>query len=202
VELLLVRHGQTDYNAEKRFQGRIDVPLNATGKAQASAMRMALRDQLPDIARIYSSPLCRATETARLIAPNISMIRLDCRLMEISLGDFDGCLEADIETEIGPKNYRAWRDSNFVQAAPGGESLEQAMQRARAFLQRLTDCAGGQRIVVVSHQGMLMALKAVISGESTPEALIRYRQKNDQIDVWDNERAQLLRRIDASQFAG
>ncbi len=198
MELFFVRHGQTDYNAEKRFQGRVDVPLNETGRLQALRMREALCDDMDKIARIYSSPLCRATETARLISPENSIIRTDECLIEISLGEFDGRLEADIESEMGSASYAAWRAGNFMQPAPGGESLAGAMQRARAFLKRIGSLPTDQNVVIVSHQGMLMALKAELSGEHSQSALTRYRQKNDEVEVWNVARAQRSRRIDVS----
>ena len=198
MELFFIRHGQTDYNAEKRFQGRVDVPLNETGRRQAANMSEALSDDLPQIVRIYSSPLCRATETARRIASNLSIVRLDGRLIEISLGEFDGRLEADIEQEIGKPNYAAWRNSHFVQSAPGGESLASAMQRAKDFLQRLDALPVDSSVAIVSHQGMLMAIKAALTGQVTASALSQYKQTNDEIEVWKTEPARLSRRIDVS----
>ena len=198
MELFFIRHGQTDYNAQKRFQGRVDVPLNETGRQQAANMRAALSDDLPQIVRIYSSPLCRATETARLVASNLSIVRLDGRLIEISLGEYDGRLEADIEQEIGKSNYAAWRNSHFVQSAPGGESLASAMQRANAFLQRLDALPVECSVAIVSHQGMLMAIKAALTGQVTASALSQYKQTNDEIEVWLTAPARLSRRIDVS----
>lgn len=198
MELFFVRHGQTDYNAQKRFQGRVDVPLNQTGRRQAIRMREALCGEIDNFARIYSSPLCRATETARLITSDTSKIRIDGRLIEISLGEFDGRLEAEIETEIGEADYAAWRASNFIQPAPGGESLGEAMQRARDFLKRLDVLPQDRNVAIVSHQGMLTALKAELSGEQSRAALNRFRQKNDEIEVWNTERPSLSRRIDLS----
>ena len=195
MELFLLRHGQTDYNAEKRFQGRVDVPLNQLGKSQALKMRDQLLADLSQIAQFYTSPLCRAKETAQLIAPDPSIVKVDGRLIEIDLGEFDGRLETDIEQDLGTENYDAWRRANFVQGAPGGESLSQAMRRAESFLQDIVSAHGHEKIAIVSHQGFLIALKSVISGDSTRQALTRYRQRNDEIEVWSTENAGLIHKI-------
>lgn len=195
MELFLVRHGQTDYNAERRFQSRVDVKLNETGKLQARQMREKLLADLPQIAKFYTSPLCRATETAQLIAQDLAIVDVDDRLIEIDLGQFDGRLEEEIEREFGPENYLAWRRGNFVEAAPGGEPLSQAMLRAESFLQHLVRTHEDEKIAIISHQGILIAFKSVISGDSTPEALTRYRQPNDEIEVWNSTKKRLVRKI-------
>ena len=195
MKIFLIRHGQTDYNATQRFQGQIDIALNQTGKAQARALRRVLRDQISRISRIYSSPLCRATETARLIAPDTSIIRVDQRLIEIDLGEFDGRLESDIAKDIGKEAFSSWRRANFVTSAPGGESLAQAMQRAAEFLHTVSRAHGDESIAVVSHQGLLIALKAVISNDATPDSLGSYKQKNDEIEVWSTRTAGLVQQI-------
>ncbi len=198
MDLYLIRHGQTDYNVEKRFQGQIDVPLNETGRLQAFKLREALCVKSHKIDLVYTSPLARATETARLITSDNSLIHVDTRLTEISLGEFDGRLESDIENEVGEKSYASWRHSNFIQPAPGGESLAEAMLRAKAFLHRLTTLPIQQNLAVVSHQGMLMALKAQISDDISQSALTRYRQKNDEIEIWNIESGAMIQHIEIS----
>lgn len=196
MELILVRHGQTDYNVEKRFQGRLDIALNATGVSQAHAMRVRLQEELAKVIRIYSSPLKRARQTAGVIAGEAIPVESDHRLIEIDLGQFDGRLEQEIADELGPQQYNAWRDSCFVTSAPGGESLAEAMQRCRMFL----DCIAVKyreptSLAVVSHQGLLLALKAAISKRFDSKSLKSYRQSNDEIEFWDVDKACRIRQI-------
>lgn len=115
-----------------------------------------------------------------------SSIVIDNRLIEIDLGAYDGRFEDEIAKEIGLAEYERWRNTNFQVAAPGGESLSDAMQRVRPLLQELTQQINSKHIGLVAHQGILMAIKAEISGRyNCPDSLNEYKQRNDEVDVWD-----------------
>ena len=94
MNLVVVRHGQTDWNVEERYQGQLDLPLNAVGRTQAEALKRRLAGTQFDTA--YSSPLRRAFETAQIIAGELPLIA-DTRLSEIHHGDWQGKTKADIE---------------------------------------------------------------------------------------------------------
>lgn len=184
MEIVLVRHGPTDYNLQRRWQGRIDVPLNATGINLATAIGRFLRLKNICLDQIYVSPLVRAVQTAQAISSVASNLIVDGRLTEIDLGQYDGRHEDEIRQEIGSRKYDLWRNSNFRMPAPDGESFEQLHKRVGEFFTDITDDES-RRPVVVAHQGVLMALKSVISGDSSQMALSGYKQRNDVVEVWD-----------------
>ena len=195
MDLILIRHGQTNYNAERRFQGRIDIPLNALGRKQAHQVKTTLAHEDIRLDVIFSSPLERATETASMIADDRRSWLIDARLIEIDLGEFDGQLEAEIAEQIGPERYQIWRDQNFVEPAPSGESLEQVSQRVKSFLAYLNNFQQNQKIGIVAHQGILMAMKSVISGSTNPSALNSYKQMNDELDIWNLQSGKQIRTV-------
>jgi broad specificity phosphatase PhoE len=95
TRLLLVRHGETDWNTTGRFQGQADPPLNANGRAQAASLAAQLAQTR--IGAIYSSDLQRARDTAEIVARKLGMtVRVDRRLREINQGEWDGMLTTDI----------------------------------------------------------------------------------------------------------
>lgn len=195
MDLILIRHGQTNYNAERRFQGRIDIPLNALGRKQAQQVKATLADENVRLDVIFSSPLQRATETASMIADDKTRWLIDARLIEIDLGEFDGRLEAEIAKQVGQEQYQTWRNQNFVEPAPSGESLEQVSQRVKSFLAYLSTFQHNQKFGIVAHQGILMAMKSVISGSTNPSVLNAYKQRNDEIDIWNLQSGKQIRTV-------
>ena len=146
--LYLVRHGQTAANASGRLQGRADPPLSALGRRQAAA----LRSIVPPGARVVSSPLARARETAAALSDAVTV---DDRWIELDYGRFDGLPVADVPTAT----WRAWRsDPGFV--PPGGESLATLGVRVREACAELTDEVGHADVVVVSHVSPIKAAVA------------------------------------------
>jgi broad specificity phosphatase PhoE len=143
--LVLVRHGESTYVAEGRFQGRLDPPLSELGRRQAAlvAERLANRDArtpLPIPAgppiRVWHSPLSRAAETASTIAdrqPGVVQAQADDRLTEIAQGDWEG-QHMDIVKTRWANELAAWRSTPTLFNAPGGESLVDAAARVRAAL--------------------------------------------------------------------
>jgi probable phosphoglycerate mutase len=160
--LILVRHGVTEWNREGRFQGHLDPPLAVEGRAQARLLAERLAadsEELP--ARIVSSPLARAAQTARLIAAAPAGGRIgqgptletDPRLMEIGQGAWEGRTHADLEVEDATR-YAAWRRSAGGRQPPGGEPIAAASRRVRAVLDELL-AADGWPLWIVSHGGTL-----------------------------------------------
>jgi glucosyl-3-phosphoglycerate phosphatase len=147
VQLVLWRHGQTTYNAERRFQGQSDVPLNARGVEQAARAAPYLAALRPSA--IYSSDLSRAAVTADALARLTGLpIQLDKDLRERGGGSWEGKTAAEIQEEF-PEAYAAW-------APPDGETAISVADRASLALQRIADSLhGGSRAVVVGHGGAL-----------------------------------------------
>ena len=137
--LLLVRHGQTDANASGRLLGRTDLGLTELGRRQAEATAAVLRGA----ARVVSSPLCRALETAKLIGPPVEV---DERWVEVDYGDYDLLPLGEVPDDI----WARWRiDPDF--APPGGESFTELARRVRPACEELRVQAAVEDVVVVSH---------------------------------------------------
>ena len=148
--IYLIRHGETAYNAEKRYQGTHDIPLSAAGRSK-------LRDSGERPARVYVTPLRRTRETAELLFPNAEQIIVP-GLREMSFGAFEG--RNYLEMEHDP-DYRAWVDGLCRGKCPGGESQEEFANRTSAAFSRLvTEAAQGgeETVYIVAHGGTQMAL--------------------------------------------
>jgi broad specificity phosphatase PhoE len=146
--LLLVRHGETRPNVERRLLGRIDPPLTLRGEEQARTVAAAL--PRPD--RVVSSPLRRAVQTAAGFGIDVE---IDDRWIELDYGEFDGRVLADVPAET----WTHWRrDSSF--APPGGESLDALATRVHAACEELAPAASSDVVVVVSHVSPIKAALA------------------------------------------
>jgi broad specificity phosphatase PhoE len=153
-EVLLVRHGETDENATARFQGRIDTRLNARGREQSRALAEAVRGE--GLRALYSSPLLRAHETARIVGDAIGLEPiLDARLVEADAGAWSGRLIADI-LEGEREGYARWRAADPAFRFPGGESVAEQAQRIAAALADVA--AGPLPALVVTHGGTIRAV--------------------------------------------
>ncbi|THD55595.1 histidine phosphatase family protein [Phenylobacterium sp.] len=149
--IYLIRHGQTEFNRERRIQGHVDSALTELGVRQAKAMGRLLRDLIRDSAgwRIVSSPLGRARSTAEIIADALKgpQVEFDDRLKEMSWGSHDGRLRAELETEH-PETFG--RTGWAFDAPTDGESYEDVQTRVGAWLAELPP-EPERRIVAVSH---------------------------------------------------
>lgn len=153
ARVCLIRHGETDWNAERRIQGHRDLPLNAVGLAQAEALARGLADLRADA--IFSSDLLRARQTAQPLADALGLeLQLDPDLRERNFGCCEGRTIDEVMTgdAIVARGLSS-RQPDFV--LPGGESLLQHQARIEACLARLVARHAGQIIAVVSHGGVL-----------------------------------------------
>ncbi len=157
--ILLARHGETDDNVPPiRVQGFTDTPLNNTGRRQAAELAERLTGET--VASLWSSDLSRARETAEIVGERIGLVpRLDARLREASRGRWEGRRFIDIEREE-PALYAAWRRAGETFRFPGGESLQEQMDRVLASLSDISAtrelpavivCHGGSIRVVLCH---------------------------------------------------
>lgn len=161
VDFFIFRHGETDWNAQKRFQGHTDIPLNETGRAQALALRERLRGL--GIQALWSSDLSRALETCRLAAEPLGLpIRIHQGLREARLGEPEGQELDHIRIHYGEESWNRWRstdpgDHHF--AYPGGETKSEHLSRVRQSLVDVVTEAPHLRIIGVStHGGSLIRL--------------------------------------------
>lgn len=158
TELVLLRHGQTEWNLTHRIQGSVDIPLNAMGLAQARAARDALMNAEFDL--VFSSHLERAIVTAELVnAPHNKPHGLDERLAERAHGRYEGWTVQAISEEVGMEAI-----DEFFQHSPELESWETVTERVMSALRDIAEaCAGGTGLVV-SHGGAIKAAVAAIRG--------------------------------------
>ena len=193
--LYFVRHGQTDWNAEHRLQARSDIPLNPVGKSQAQAIATLFDQKELYFTCVASSPLKRALETASIIVSHSALSPLIySEFVEISLGDYEGRLEAELRSQLGHA-YDTWRSTLFETPAPNGESRDEARKRVRPALAVLAQKAREESVLIVGHQAINMIMKAELSVTTDIEVLQSYMQANNEIDIWDVERCQLSKRV-------
>ena len=193
MTLLIARHGQTDWNLAGRWQSTSDIPLNAQGRNQAARLAVLLKEAGYAPCRLISSPLSRAWETAQILGEEMACaVETEPTLTELDLGDFEGQLESELRAR-DPVGYDAWRDSCCLEAAPGGETIHDVAARVGQIVAGLDDHSGD--IVVVGHQGVNMAIKAQLSDCFSRECLASFRQKNDEIDLWQLRPARSLRQL-------
>ena len=174
-EIFVARHGETDWNRERRYQGTKDVPLNDMGKRQADANGPLLSELLERDGRSpadfnwYSSPLSRAVETmARMRAAfdqDLPEVTLDKRLVEISFGILEGSLFDELPPELatapGHRNAEYWE-----YRPPEGENYDDLTARLQSFASELTGPS-----IIVAHGGTLRALRHIIAHTPRLEVL-------------------------------
>ncbi|KAF8041250.1 hypothetical protein BT93_B3244 [Corymbia citriodora subsp. variegata] len=159
AEIVVVRHGETEWNADGRIQGHLDVELNENGRRQATAVGEKLSRE-GKISAIYSSDLKRALETANSIATACGGLEVikDPDLRERNLGELQG-LQLRAASSVCPEAYKAFLSNKMDQEIPGGgESIDQLYQRCTTCLQNISMKHKGERVVVVTHGGVIRSL--------------------------------------------
>lgn len=194
----LIRHGETQWNAERRLQGQIDIELNRTGLAQAEA---AARNLEPErFSALYSSDLGRATQTAAAISRRHGLpTQLDARLRERHFGFFQG-LTYDEAERRHPEFYRRFQAREpALQFEEGGESLEVFAARVSAVMTEIARAHAGATVVVVTHGGVLDVIYRLSTGRPLqaprdfriPNAAfnwVEYEAGNWRLITWADER--------------
>ena len=150
TRIVLVRHGQTEWNRLERYRGRADIPLNANGLAQAEATGRRIAAEWQPAA-IYASPLSRAVKTAEIIAKYFSLpVQVHPGLVDIDYGDWQG-LTPDEARARWPEIIEAWYGAPHTTHIPGGETLADLRARAMTTVQELAGRHAGHTIVLVGH---------------------------------------------------
>lgn len=185
--LLLVRHGETEWNRQKRFQGQIDVPLNDNGREQARQAAEFLKPIQIDAA--VSSFMQRPKETAEIILHYHSHVQLavETELQEISHGLWEGKLESEIEAEF-PGELQRWQATPEAVQMPEGENLQQVWERAIATWDAIVAAAdqseAPQTVMVVAHDAINKAILCHVVGWG-PEHFWTFKQGNGAVSVID-----------------
>lgn len=187
--LLLVRHGETEWNRQKRFQGQIDIPLNENGKRQGQQAAEFLKAVKIDAA--VSSSLSRPKETAEIILQHHAEVTLEVTdgLKEIGHGEWEGLYEQEIESGY-PGMLQQWQEHPETVQMPGekGENLEQVWERAIATWQEIVAQYSGTEepttVLVSAHDAINKALLCYIVGLG-PESFWKFKQGNGAVSVID-----------------
>lgn len=194
--IILVRHGETDWNKEKRIQGgSSDTPLNETGREQAEGLARRLSHDR--IRAIYSSPLRRSLDTARVIARYHKLeVLLEPSLKEIEAGALEGVFTGSLHKRLS-QLLTAGTGSDALPNAPGGESLADVQRRAWGTIQRLAR-KHPDGLVVVSHYFVILSIICSVL-ELPLSQLGRFRMENGSISIinLDGQEAWLERYNDA-----
>ena len=181
MRLLLARHGESLWNAERRFQGATDIALSDRGRAQAEALARGLRGYR--VRAAYVSPYRRAVETAELALRGTGVpLVVDEELRELSLGEWEGCTVDEVRARDGDP-YVAWLRAPHDCPPPGGEPLPVVSARVQAALARIAAAhPRGDDVLVVAHGGVISVYACHLLGCSFND-LWRLRVDNASVTV-------------------
>ena len=160
--LLIVRHGETEWNAEGRIQGHTDIGLSENGAQQARSLGQRLADRQIDVA--YSSDLKRTSETARLALGHRNVVLNETpRLREYHKGIFEGMTLTEIQTQF-PDEYPKYLEKDLSYAPEGGETTRDVSTRMASIIQEIKAKHLDETVLVVSHGGALRAAMVSLLG--------------------------------------
>jgi len=169
MKVLLLRHGQTEWNALQKYQGHMDIALNDTGREQAGKIARYLHDN-ENIEAIYCSDLSRSRETAEIIAHELHLqVQVDKRLREIGFGSWEGMTYEEVKC-MYPEEYEKWFNNNLEIKVPGGESVDELLARSLPVLSELAERHEGT-VLVVSHGGLI-------------KTVLNYMRGNERWDIY------------------
>lgn len=162
MKLYLVRHGQTEWNSEKRFRGKIDLDLNEQGKKEALLLSKQFKHIKADL--IYSSPLKRALQTSKFISDVCGgKILIDNDLRDMDFGNWEGKSLSEVEKTY-MKLYQKWLISPHKVVIPNGESLSNVRDRVYCFLRKISKIGEEKVIIIVSHRVVLKLMVLLLLG--------------------------------------
>jgi probable phosphoglycerate mutase len=182
ITLYFVRHGETDWNAERRYQGQMDIPLNDRGKVQAKRNGEILRQAIPDLSALdlVASPLGRARETMTILLRELGIsadrLKFDDRLRELSYGAWEGMLESDLP-RLDPEGFAAREQNRFRWRPAEGESYADLFARTGDWLKTVE-----RDTLVASHGGVSRCLRAHVLGFD-PELIPTLESPQDRVLV-------------------
>jgi alpha-ribazole phosphatase len=162
MKLLLTRHGQTDWNIARRYQGHSNTELNQVGVRQAE--QIAKRLSTKTIHAIYSSDLNRAANTAKAIAAFHQLeVHTDTRWRELSFGSWEGMTYQEMSAH-SPELFDAWMKDSLTVSTPNGETHRQLAERVQAAFDELKTKHKDETVLVVGHSGSMQTLLSLTLG--------------------------------------
>ncbi|MBZ0293077.1 MAG: histidine phosphatase family protein [Anaerolineae bacterium] len=168
--VLLIRHGETDWNLERRWQGFEPTSLNANGLEQADTLAQYLRER--PIGAVYCSDLPRALQTAAALAQVLGLEpRADIRWREIHVGIFQGLVISEVEQRY-PVEIASFRSSDVDFVIPNGESRRMLGKRVYEAFEEVVEQPTGPEIAIVSHGGTIRRLIATLFGEAADSTFL------------------------------
>ena len=178
-----LRHGETEWNAGGRWCGRTDVPLSDVGRRQAESL--ARRMKTISVEALYSSPLVRALETARMVGQAIGLEPwVDQRLVELNYGAWEGRPFEEVKRTM-PAVYQAWDADPAHVAPPEGETGLQLIERVTPFLAELAQKYQHGNVVVVCHRTVCRLLACHIMGVPLSEYRHRVAMENGALNIFE-----------------
>jgi broad specificity phosphatase PhoE len=154
TRLYLVRHGQTDLNRDRRFRGMSDAPLNERGREEAAGAARLLA--LKSVSLVYTSPVNRAVETARIVAERLGLdVHPDDGLNDIDYGLWQGLTVEEVVERFGPQGIESWRSDPGSFIFPGGDGMSRVRERVGSALLRIARANPGAAIAAVTHMAIL-----------------------------------------------
>ncbi len=189
--LILVRHGETEWNSDKRIQGSVDVPLSERGVAQAKALASTLAERGERFDRLYTSDLARSHETGRILADRLGVASVETSplLRELNCGIWEGRFIEDLKQNDWPSYERWLVDPDYV--IPKGESVMQLHARVKAFMsQERASLEASEAVLIVAH-GLLNRMVLSVLLKLDPQRSRHFSQDNTAINVftWQGRRA-------------
>lgn len=185
LRIILLRHGETTWNVEGRYQGQVDTPLSPRGLEQGRLAAEALKE-IP-IDRAIASPLSRSYETCKMAADLHGLpIATDDRLIEIAHGRWEGCFADAIAREY-PEEFLLWHTAPDKVQMPGGENLEDVRKRAREAFDEYAEKYDGETVLVCAHDAVNKALLCDLLGLPL-SAFWQMKQDNTAINVLEHEK--------------
>ncbi|KAB2954195.1 alpha-ribazole phosphatase [Heliorestis acidaminivorans] len=180
TKIFLIRHGETEWNYNRRYQGHSDVALSEKGRYQAQQLKNRLAHEKIDV--LYASDLGRAVETAKIIAQEKDKeVSLDCRFRECHFGDWEGMTFQEIE-EAYPNEIKLWTTKPGQLLIPGGESFATLQKRAYKALLEVVKKHQGENIAIVAHGGTIRSLLCAILDLDLDRAW-QFKQDNTALNI-------------------
>ncbi len=203
TRIYLVRHGATQLTEEDRFAGSSEVDLSDDGLTQVSSLAERLKNE--KLEAIYTSPLARTCQTARILAaPHDLEPIVESRLREIDYGHWEGLQRSEVERDLG-EEYAIWQEDPFTIAPQGGESGLNVLNRILPFVRQIVETHRHQSVLLVSHKGVNRILISSLLGFD----MRSYRDRLDQspaalniLDFMNEVRPRLRLFNDVSHYEG